>query len=192
LADAVAEEAAAHPGVAVEVFCIDEHRLGLKPVLRSVWAPKGQRPTALGHHRFQWLYVTAFVGPATGETVWYLTDTVSKPLFADLLDAFARAVGAGPKKRVVLLLDNAGWHTLPNLAVPDGIKLVYLPPYSPELQPAETLWTLVDEPVVNTFVPNLDKLIDTITERCSNLTTRQPEISSRTNFVWWPENHAPV
>ena len=53
----------------VEVFCTDEHRLGLKPILRSVWAPKGQRPIALGHHRFQWLYVTAFVGPTTGETV---------------------------------------------------------------------------------------------------------------------------
>ena len=192
------------------MFCTDEHRLGLKPVLRSVWAPKGQRPTALGHHRFQWLYVTAFVGPSTGETVWYLTDTVSKPLFAGLLAAFAEAVGAGPKKRVVLLLDNAGWHTLPNLAVPDGLRLVHLPPYSPELHPAEasptcsadrgpkppppaeTLWTLVDEPIVNTFVPNLDKLIDTITERCSNLTTRQPEISSRTNFAWWPKNHVPV
>ena len=31
-----------------------------------------------------------------------------------------------------------------------------------------------------------------ITERCSNLTTRQPEISSRTNFAWWPKNHARV
>jgi hypothetical protein len=91
----------------------------------------------------------------------------------------------------VLLLDNAGWHTLPNLVVPDGLRLVYLPPYSPELQPAETLWTLVDEPIVNTFVPNLDKLIDTITERCTTLTTRQPEISSRTNFAWWPANHIP-
>ena len=46
-----------------------EHRLGLQPVLRSVWAPRGQRPIALGHHRFRWLHVTAFVGPATGETV---------------------------------------------------------------------------------------------------------------------------
>ena len=50
----------------------------------------------------------------------------------------------------------------------------------------------MDEPVVNTFVPNLDKLIHTITERCSNLSTRQPEISSRTNFAWWPKNQAPL
>ena len=192
LADAVADEAADHPGIPVEVFCTDEHRLGLKPVLRSVWAPKGQRPTALGHHRFQWLYVTAFVGPATGETVWYLTDSVSKPIFASLLDRFAKAVGAGPKKRVVLLLDNAGFHTRANLAVPDGLRLVYLPPYSPELQPAETLWPLVDEPIVNRLVPSLDALVATIARRCCDLAERQSEISSRTNFAWWPKNRTPI
>ena len=30
---------------------MDEHRIGLKPIIRRVWAPKGQRPIALGHHR---------------------------------------------------------------------------------------------------------------------------------------------
>ena len=173
------------------MFCTDEHRLGLKPVLRSAWAPRGECPVALGHHRFQWLYVTAFVAPASGETLWSLSNGVSKALFAGLLEAFAREVGAGPKKRVVLLLDNAGWHTLPNLVVPDGLRLVYLPPYSPELQPAETLWTLVDEPIVNRLVPDLDDLTDTISERCRFLTTCQAAISSRTNFAWWPENRAP-
>ncbi|MGI3899299.1 MAG: IS630 family transposase [Janthinobacterium lividum] len=169
-----------------------ESRLGLKPVLRSVWAPKGQRPTALGHHRFEWLYVTAFVGPATGETVWYLSNGVSKPLFAGLLATFAKAVGAGPEKRIVLFLDNAGFHTRPNLAVPDGLRLVYLPPYSPELQPAETFWPLVDEPIVNKLVPTLEALVDTIGARCCDLTERQSEISSRTNFSWWPKNYSPA
>ena len=41
------------------------------------------------------------------------------------------------------------------------------------------------------FVPTLDKLIDAITERCSNLTTRQAEISSRTNVAWRTANHIP-
>ena len=54
----VAEEAERRPDLPVEVFATDEHRLGLKPVLRRVWAPKGQRPIALGHHRYKWLYVT--------------------------------------------------------------------------------------------------------------------------------------
>ena len=54
----------------MEVWATDEHRIGLKPIIRRVWAPKGQRPTALGHHRYKWVYVTAFVQPTSGETFW--------------------------------------------------------------------------------------------------------------------------
>lgn len=50
-----------------------------------------------------------------------------QPPLAGLLAASARAVGAGLTERVVLLLDNAGWHSLHSLAVPDGLRLVYLP-----------------------------------------------------------------
>ena len=47
------EEAGRHPDAVIEVFAIDEHRIGLKPVLRRVWGPCGQRPIAVGHHRFE-------------------------------------------------------------------------------------------------------------------------------------------
>src|SRR3954471_10216097 len=70
LAAVVAEEAAKHPDKPVEVWATDEHRIGLKPILRRVWAPKGQRPIALGHPRYKWLYVTAFVQPISGEVFW--------------------------------------------------------------------------------------------------------------------------
>src|SRR4051794_28723197 len=56
---------AEHPGKAIEVGATDEHRIGLKPILRRVWAPKGQRPIALGHHRYKWLYVTASGAPSS-------------------------------------------------------------------------------------------------------------------------------
>ena len=96
-----------------------------------------QRPSgrSLGHHRYKWLYVTAFVQPPSGETFWYVSNGVSKPFFAALLALFAREAGAGRDRIIVLGLDSAGWHTAPNLAVPDGIRPVYLPPYSPEYQP---------------------------------------------------------
>jgi hypothetical protein len=79
----VAEEAAKHPDKPVEVWATDEHRLGLKPIHRRVWAPIGERPIALGHHRYEWLYVTAFVAPASGETVWYLSNGIDKPFFEE-------------------------------------------------------------------------------------------------------------
>ena len=44
--------------------------------------------------------------------------------------------------------------------------LIFLPAASPELQPAERLWTLVDEPIVNRAFPDLDALETVLVERC--------------------------
>ena len=87
------------------------------------------------------------------------------------------------------MLDNAGWHGPVDLAVPDGISLVFLPPYSPELQPAEHLWSLVDEPIVNRHVVSLDELNATIAERCRQLDAAT--LPSHTNFHWWPKPTKP-
>jgi transposase len=175
----------AHPDQRVEVWAEDEHRLGLKPIRRRVWAPVGERPVALGHHRYEWLHVTAFVQPASGEAVGFLSTGLSKPFFAALLAAFARQTGAGRGRHIVLVLDNAGWHGPEGLAVPDGITLVFLPPYSPELQPAERLWPLVDEPVANKHFAALDDLNTAIAERCRRLDA--DTVRPHTGFHWWPK-----
>jgi DDE superfamily endonuclease len=187
----VAEETTKHPKRPVEVFATDEHRIGLKPVIRRVWAPIGKRPIAAGHHRFEWLYVTVFVAPATGETFWYLSNGVCKEFFEALLALFAREAGAGRERTIVLQLDNAGWHGEAGLAIPEGIRLVYLPAYSPELQPAETLWALVDEPIVNQHIPTVEALEQIIARRCVDLAGMPDRIRSQTRFHWWPEKDVP-
>ena len=186
----VAEEAAKHPDKPVEVWATDEHRIGLKPILRRVWAPKGQRPIALGHHRYKWLYVTAFVQPISGEVFWYVSNGVSKPFFAALLALFAREAGAGRERIIVLGLDSAGWHTAPNLVVPECLRPVYLPPYSPELQPAEHLWPVLDEPLANRYFATLADLERTVAERCRVLEGDQ--LKPGTNFHWWPKPAIPA
>lgn len=184
----MAEEAAKHPDKPVEVWATDEHRLGLKPVRRRVWAPVGERPIAVGHHRYRWLWVTAFVQPASGETVWYLSNGIDKPFFEKPLADFARTTGAGRTRIVVLVLDGAGWHTAPNLAVPQGLRLVFLPPYTPELQPAEHLWTLLDEPVVNRHLATIEELDAILAERCCSLHDDRRLVAAQTNFHWWPKS----
>lgn len=159
--------------------------------MRRVWAPVGERPIAVGHHRFDWLYVTTFVAPATGETFWYLSNGVSKEFFEALLALFAREAGAGRERTIVLQLDNAGWHGEVGLTIPEGLCLVYLPPYSPELQPAETLWALVDEPIVNKHIEDIDALEQIVAQRCVDLAGMPDQIKSRTRFHWWPTTDAP-
>jgi hypothetical protein len=55
---------------------MDEHRIDLKPIVRGAWAPVGERPIALGHHRFEWPYVIRFVEPATGRTEWDIANAI--------------------------------------------------------------------------------------------------------------------
>ncbi len=146
---------------------------------------------AVGHHRFEWLYVTAVVSPATGESFWYLSTGVSKQDFEGLLALFAREAGAGPDRVILLVLDNAGWHGPPGLAVPEGIRLVYLPPYSPELQPAETLWIHVDEPIVNRHFDSLADLDAAIARQCVALNADRDRVRRQAGFHWWPDRVLP-
>ena len=171
---------------------MDEHRIGLKPILRGVWAPKGERPIAIGHHRYEWLYVWGFVEPVSGATVWNVSNAVCKEMFEAILADFAKSVGAGQSKRIVLQLDGAGWHGPENLTVPDGIRLVFQPAHSPELQPAEHLWEFVDEPLVNTYFESLDALDQTVGKRCVALTEQSEMIRNSTLFHWWPRLGPPT
>ncbi|MGA9849259.1 MAG: transposase [Roseiarcus sp.] len=158
---------------------------------RRVWAPIGERPLALGHHRYQWLYVTAFVQPTGGETVWYPSDGVSKPFFEKLLADFAETVGAGKQRRIILTLDNAGWHGEAGLAVPEGLRLVFLPPYTPELQPAERLWPLVDEPIANRCFETLADIDAVLADRCRQPVNDPSQVAEKANFAWWPKPSQP-
>jgi transposase len=123
--------------------------------------------------------------------VWFVSNGIGKAFFAKLLEAFARQVGAGRDRHIVLQLDNAGWHTPENLSVPDGIRLVHQPAYTPELQPAEHLWPLVDEPLANTHFQTIDDLDAAVAERCCSLIHDRNIISNLTNFHWWPKTTSP-
>ena len=169
---------------------MDEHRLGLKPITRGVWAPIGERPIALGHHRYEWLYVSGFVEPATGRTVWNVSNAVCKEMFEAVLADFAKSIGVGNKRRVVLQLDQAGWHGPENLNAPDGIRLVFQPSHSPELQPAEHLWAFVDEPLANTYFETIEDLDKVVGERCIALMQQPDMIRDSTLFHWWPRQRA--
>lgn len=82
---------------------------------------------------------------SSGRVFWLILPTVNAELFSLALEEFAREVGAGESKHVLLVVDKAGWHTGGEVRLPEGIHLEFLPSGSPELQPAERLWPLSNE-----------------------------------------------
>jgi transposase len=136
--------------------------------------------------RYEWEYVYGFVQPETGATHWLLMPTVNIAAFRSALTHFAEQVGAGPNKHLLLVLDQAGWHSSPRVAVPEGLHLEWLPPYSPELQPAERLWPLTNEPLANRTFPTLAALDEVLADQCVRLTHQAERVRALTLFHWWP------
>jgi hypothetical protein len=187
LAEAVASVQAQHPAATVELWSEDEHRIGLKPIVRRVWRKKGQRPIISVQHRYKWTYLYGFVCPQNGQTFWLLLPTVAAYVWSAVLAEFAAALGAGPTKRIIVVIDQAGWHVSDDVVVPEGLHVLFLPPYSPELQPAEHLWSLSDEALVNQHFGDLDALMEAQAERCRRLREQPEIIQAHTHFHWWPE-----
>ena len=173
------------PNAKVEVWFFDEHRVGLFPILKKVWSQQGERPIAPVQFRYEWLYVYGFVNPKTGETLWYLIPRVSTKWLNKVYEEFSRDVGISDTKHVLLFEDNAGWHSSKASQVPEGMSVEYLPAYSPELQPAERLWALVDEPLVNQSFETIEEIEELLVVRCNFIRTEmKEEVKNLTNFHW--------
>lgn len=127
----------------------------------------------------------AFLHPQTGESYWWILPYVNTKLFNQVLADFAREFGLGADKRILLVVDQAGWHTSKNLELPEGLHLTFLPSHSPELQPAERLWTLVNEPIANQTFETLNDLEEIVFHRCQTLLQQQDLIQGLTSFHWW-------
>lgn len=171
------------------MWAFDEHRIGLKPVLRRVWAQRGERPVVPVQPRYQWSYLHGFVHPVSGRSFWWLTSWVDVEAFNLVLREFALWCGAGKDKRVLLVLDQAGWHTSAQVQLPEGVRLLLLPPYSPELQPAERLWPLSNQALCNKNFASLDQLEREQSRRCCQLMEQHNLLRRYTLFHWWPNTN---
>ena len=117
---------------------MDEARVGQQGTLTNVWAPRGSRPTAVKQTKYEWVYVYGAVDPITGDSSALLLRHVDTAHMNAFLGVLAQSVAVD--EHIVLVMDNAGWHHSKDLRMPANITPLFLPPYSPELNPIERLW----------------------------------------------------
>jgi DDE superfamily endonuclease len=166
------------------VWAEDEARLGLRPVTRRVWWLKGCRPLSCGRTQYEWLYVYGFARPRTGDTFTLILPRVQVERMAEALAAFAAHADPGGGKVLVLVVDRAGWHTAKRLVVPANVRLHFLPPCTPELQPVEPFWSLVREAVANETFERLAELRRVVRRRCGRLARDPGTVIGVIGFRW--------
>lgn len=101
------------------------------------------------------------------------------PLF---LDEIARRY---PNDNVVMVLDGAGWHNSKDFRLPDNLRLLFLPPYSPELNPQEPLWDeRREQHVHNRMFDSIDALEDHLVTALRDLEHSPDRVNSITAWDW--------
>lgn len=100
------------------------------------------------------------------------------------LQQFAEYANPQAKKMIVLLVDRAGWHTSEQLALPPGVRLFPLPSYTPELQPTESAWPPIREPLANRPIETLDELESILIERCRYYMSNPAKLKQHVGHQW--------
>ena len=163
------------------MWAFDEGRFGLRVGLRKCWCPRGVRPPWLVHDRDEWLWLSAAVEPATGQSLFLLLPRVTKEWFAGFLKTFAQAVGP---ERVGLVLDGSGSHRA-DIPWPDQVVPLPLPRYSPELNPAEQIFRMLRPKVANRIFATLAELEAAITAHLQPYWDHPATVQQLTGYPWW-------
>ena len=136
--DKVQEISVENPDKKIEVWFQDEARFGQQGTISRKWALKGTRPPAAKQTQYDYLYVIGAVCPQTGQSVGLLSPYINAKIMNKFLEQFSNELDKDV--HAVIIWDRAGFHTAKEIRAPSNITLIYLPPYSPELNPIENLW----------------------------------------------------
>lgn len=101
------------------------------------------------------------------------------------LRRFAKAQGVCKEKIVILPGDGAPAHRA-QLKVPEGLQLVGLPAYTPELNPSERLWSPLKESVANRIFEKVEEMEDVLIDKIKALSQEKEYLSGLTNYHWLP------
>lgn len=164
------------------VWALDEGRFGLKVWFRRRWYPLGERPPWVVADRYEWRWLYAAVEPSSGQSFFLLLPRVDTACLQWFLDAFRRQV---PGERVGLVWDGSGAHRSTTLVWPEGLEPLPLPPYSPELNPAERIFERLRATLANRVFADLTALEEAITEKLRGFWAEPATLQRLTGYGWW-------
>jgi len=160
----------------------DEARFGRMARIRRCWAPAPLRPVVRNGYERQFTYVYGAVSPVPGELDWTLSEKMNT---AQMTAFLAQVSQAHPEEFIVMVVDGASSHKAKELVVPENVRLIPLPGYSPELNPQEHIWDEVREKAFpNLVLDQMALVIERLKAGMGALATDANRVRSITAWPW--------
>ena len=171
-----------HDKLPVRLMFQDEARFGRMSDPRSCWAPAPHKPTVGLALIREFRYEYAAVSPWDGTLDFMTADKMN----TESMSCFLKQIKeAHPEEFIVMIIDGASSHRSKELKVLENVSLVPLPPYSPELNPAELIWNMLR---LNYFLNRVFDSLDAATLQAesglSNMAANKKVMKSLTNWPW--------
>lgn len=166
------------------IYFQDESRFGLLTKTGRMLTARGVQPVCPYHHKFENTYLHGAFSPVTGDAVLLELPWCNTDMFQYFLNHLAKHK---PAEFKIVFLDNGSFHKAKRLKTPANIGLVFLPPYSPELNPAELVWKFIKARITNKSHKTLDELTENLCDIiCNELTAER--VRSITNYKIYTES----
>jgi transposase-like protein len=160
----------------------EEGRFGLKTWLRRRWCPLGERPAWIVTEEYEWLWLYAAVEPSTGTGVFLLRPTVEGACLELFRQHLRKELGEGS---LAVVLDNAPSQHSGEVNWPDEMYPLYLPPYSPEWNPAEQIFRHLRKRLSNRVFTSLDELQQALIDELQQFWEHPTVLLHLTGDPWW-------
>ena len=143
----------------VDIWFADESGFEGDPRPRRRWDRKGNKTRVTKNGDHVRMNVMGMVCPRTGEFFAIEASHSDSDTFQAFLDEAGRFIQF-KRSRNILILDNASWHKRKSTNW-NGWEPMYLPPYSPDLNPIERIWLVMKARWFNNYVSkSVDRLIE--------------------------------
>jgi transposase len=171
-----------HDNLPVRLMFQDEARFGRMSDPRSCWAPAPARPIVNLALVREFRYEYAAISPWDGVLDYMTAEKMNTENMSCFLDQVSKAHQGD---FIVMVLDGASSHKSKDLKVPDNIALVRLPPYSPELNPAEQIWNVLRKKwFANKVFESLDAATNQAECGLFAMATDRDAMKSLSNWPW--------
>ena len=157
----------AEPGAKIRLMFEDEASFGRISEPSSCWAPSGVRPIVPCQRVREYMHVYGAVDPIFGDDCYIIAPKCNTQWMNMFLEELSKTFS---KDYILLCLDRASWHRSKDLIIPDNIRLFYIPPCTPEMNPIEQLWPEVRHDFKNKLFNSIDDVIDQLCRSLNSIT----------------------